>query len=144
MKIVFLAHTSYGMGGVVTAVANLTAGLVERHEVEVISVYRSRDQLSIPLPDGVAFRSLIDLRATSPHCGHDDPRHQEESRIVPKNARRRFSLLAEVRLIDFLSETDADVVVATCPELGVLLANQPGPYLRMYQVHAGGARSPGK
>ncbi len=62
MKISFLLHTVYGPGGgVQTVVRNLAADLAERHEVEVVSVVRFRDEPVHALPDNVTVRSLVDM-----------------------------------------------------------------------------------
>ena len=40
MKISFLLHNAYGIGGTITTTFNLAQALAERHEVEILSVRR--------------------------------------------------------------------------------------------------------
>lgn len=44
MHISFLLHNGYAIGGTVRTTYNLARSLAEHHEVEVVSVFRSRDR----------------------------------------------------------------------------------------------------
>ncbi|CAM5587633.1 hypothetical protein SHIRM173S_01263 [Streptomyces hirsutus] len=61
MKIYFLIHNAYGIGGTITATFNFAAVLAERHDVEIVSVLRHREHPNLtPHPD-VRLRPLVDL-----------------------------------------------------------------------------------
>ena len=62
MKICFLLHSAYGMRGHVRAALNLAAELTARHEVEVLSVRRIREQPFFPVHPDIRLRWLVDAR----------------------------------------------------------------------------------
>ena len=65
MKITFLLHNAYAVDGTVRATANLAAALATRHEVEIVSSYRTADRMPLAVGDRVRTRALVDLRPTS-------------------------------------------------------------------------------
>ncbi|MEV0260848.1 glycosyltransferase family 4 protein [Streptomyces sp. NPDC050617] len=139
MKIAFLIHNAYGIGGTIRATFNLAGALVARHEVEVVSVYRSVDTPHLPVSPKVRITPLIDLRKDAPGCDADDElQHQPSSRLPdPEGSLRVFTRLADLRVAQYLAATDADVVIATRPGLLVYLAEADAdrPFLRIGQEH---------
>ncbi|GAA4214787.1 MULTISPECIES: glycosyltransferase [Microbispora] len=104
MRVAFVLPSAYGMRGDVRAVLNLAGGLAARHEVEVVSVRRTRETPFFPVDRRVALRWLVDAR---PGVHHLLPRGQVRT---------------EVALWRMLRGLRADVVVTTRPSLGVQAA----------------------
>ncbi|MFH8985195.1 glycosyltransferase family 4 protein [Streptomyces varsoviensis] len=139
MKIAFLIHNAYGIGGTIRATFNLAGALVARHEVEVVSVYRGVNTPHLPVSPKVRITPLIDLRKDVPGCDADDElQHQPSARLPePEGSLRVFTRLADLRVAQYLAATDADVVIATRPGLLVYLAEADAdrPFLRIGQEH---------
>lgn len=138
MRISFLLHNAYGIGGTIRAAFNLAGNLAERHEVEIVSVFRHRGTPAMGAPEGVALRHLVDLRRASP--GYDGGRrdHARPARVFPygDGRRRQYSRLTDARIAAHLGALDADVVIGTRPGLNVHIARQTGPGpLRIGQEH---------
>lgn len=131
MRIAFLVPTAYGMRGDVRAILNLAGELASRHEVEVVSVRRTRETPFFPVDRQVAMRWLVDAR---PGVHHLLPRGQVRT---------------EVALWRMLRGLRADVLVTTRPALSVQAARHapravvriarewtrpsvPGPVRRFY------------
>ncbi|MFF5333669.1 glycosyltransferase family 4 protein [Streptomyces sp. NPDC013181] len=133
MKICFLIHNAYAIGGTVTTTFNLARALAERHDVEVISALRSRERPSIALDPRVRLRALVDLRHEK-----DDPGHRTPAKVFPDAETRygEYSALTDERIGAALAGLDADVVVGTRPGLNVHLALQaPARVVRVGQEH---------
>ncbi|MGV9423190.1 glycosyltransferase family 4 protein [Streptomyces sp. NPDC003656] len=133
MKISFLLHNAYGIGGTITTTFNLAGALAERHDVEIVSVLRNRDNPPLTLDPRVRVRPLVDLRTE-----RDDPLHKEPARVFPAAEQRhgQYSRLTDERIARCLADIDADVVIGTRPGLNVHLALQaPDRVLRVGQEH---------
>ncbi|WP_329122302.1 glycosyltransferase family 4 protein [Streptomyces sp. NBC_01353] len=133
MRISFLLHNAYHIGGTIRTTFTLAQVLAERHEVEIVSVFRHRDEPILGLPAGVTLRHLVDLRKDSP--GYDGE-HRDFSRpatVFPRGDGRwkQYSALTDARIGEHLAGVEADVLVATRPGLNVHLAKQArrGPVL---------------
>ncbi|MEW9532972.1 glycosyltransferase [Microbispora sp. NPDC049125] len=101
MKITFLVPSAYGMRGDVRAVLNLAGELAGRHEVEVVSVRRTRETPFFSIDRRVALRWLVDSRPGVPH-------------LLPRGQVR-----TEVALWRMLRGLSADVLVTARPSLSV-------------------------
>ncbi|MEO3975440.1 glycosyltransferase [Streptomyces sp. CAU 1734] len=138
MKLSFLLHNAYGIGGTIRATFNLTRALAERHEVEIVSVFRHRDEPLMGAPAGVTMSHLVDLRKGSPEYDGDHPDHRLPARVFPRGdgRHRQYSRLTDTRIGDHLRTVRADVVIGTRPGLNVHLARQTrrGP-VRVAQEH---------
>ncbi|MFI6376495.1 glycosyltransferase family 4 protein [Streptomyces sp. NPDC050546] len=133
MKISFLIHNAYGIGGTITTTFNLAGALAERHDVEIVSALRHREHPNLTPHPRVRLRSLVDLRKEA-----DDPLHRRPARVYPPAEYRhhQYSELTDQRIGEHLESLDADVVVGTRPGLNVHIAHQaPQHVLRVGQEH---------
>lgn len=133
MKISFLIHNAYGIGGTIATTFNLAAALAERHDVEIVSVLRHREHPHLTAHPGVRLRALVDLRREKDH-----PLHGRPARVFPAAEYRhhQYSELTDERIAACLADIDTDVVVGTRPGLNVHLALQaPEHVARVGQEH---------
>ncbi|WLW51586.1 glycosyltransferase family 4 protein [Streptomyces sp. YU58] len=133
MKISFLIHNAYGIGGTITTTFNLAQALAERHEVEIVSVLRHRELPNFALDPRVSLRPLVDLRQEKEH-----PLHLRPARVFPRAEYRygQYSELTDERIGECLAALDADVVIGTRPGLNVHIAYQaPKHVVRVGQEH---------
>ncbi|MEU8542901.1 glycosyltransferase [Streptomyces sp. NPDC048717] len=133
MRVSFLLHNGYHIGGTIRATFTLAAELAARHEVEIVSVFRHRDKPLLGVPDGVTLRHLVDIRKNSPDYDGERPDFHRPARVFPRGDGRwkQYSALTDARIGAHLASVEADVVVATRPGLNVQLARQAprGPVL---------------
>lgn len=126
MKVSFLINNAYGIGGTIRSTANLSAGLAERHEVEVVSVHRVLDEPPLSLDPRVRLESLIDMRPDSPTYEGEHELTRRPNSMFPESGvdfgKLHFTGLHDQRIADYLARTDADVVVATRPILNGYLS----------------------
>ncbi|MFJ6181940.1 glycosyltransferase family 4 protein [Streptomyces sp. NPDC092295] len=133
MKISFLIHNAYGIGGTITTTYNLAGALAERHEVEIVSVFRHRESPNLTPDPRIRLRPLVDMRHESGH-----PLYLNPAKVFPAYEYRygQYSELTDQRIGEFLRTTDADVVVGTRPGLNVHIALQaPARTVRVGQEH---------
>ncbi|MFE6888610.1 glycosyltransferase family 4 protein [Streptomyces sp. NPDC057694] len=139
MKIVFLLHNVYAIGGTVRTTLNLAAALIEHggHEVEIVSMSRHRETPRFPVDPRIGLVPLVDGRAG----GADSalPAYHEPARDFPAAEKRhkQYTLLHDQRVRAYLEERcDADVVIGTRPGINVYLAKWgPKRALRIAQEH---------
>ena len=122
VRIAFLLHNAYAMGGTVRTTMTLADTLAGRHQVELVSVFRHCEKPRLGRSPEVPLRALVDRREGSADAAH--PLAREAGEVFPKGDSRspQYHRLAEQRVIDWLRETDADVVVGTRAGLNALLA----------------------
>ncbi|MFF8934401.1 glycosyltransferase family 4 protein [Streptomyces paradoxus] len=133
MKISFLIHNAYGIGGTITTTFNLAGALAEGHDVEIVSALRHREHPSLVPDPRVRLRALVDLRKEADH-----PLHQRPAKVFPPAEYRhhQYSELTDQRIGECLAALDADVVIGTRPGLNVHIARQaPQHVLRVGQEH---------
>ncbi|WP_374117144.1 glycosyltransferase family 4 protein [Streptomyces sp. MNU76] len=139
MKIAFLINNAFGIGGTIRSTANLSAAFADRHEVEVVSVHRSRDEPALPFDPRVRLTSLIDLREGGPGFEGDHPLTRRPGTMFPytgATGNLPYTGLQDERIGGFLADTQADVVIATRPDLnGYLARDGRRGYLRIGQEH---------
>ncbi|WP_031075637.1 glycosyltransferase family 4 protein [Streptomyces sp. NRRL S-118] len=126
MHISFLLHNAYGIGGTIRTTFNLAAALAERHEVEIVSVFRHREEPTLGAPAGVTMKHLVDLRRNSPSYDGDHPDYKKPAKVFPRGDGRwkQYSRLTDARIAAHLKTLQADVVVGTRPGLNVHIARQ--------------------
>ncbi|MFI5663452.1 glycosyltransferase family 4 protein [Streptomyces sp. NPDC051684] len=139
MKIAFLLHNVYAVGGTARTTLNLATALIEHggHEVEIVSASRHREAPRFPVDPRITLVPLVDLRAGTPDTLHSA--YGKPAVVYPTADRRhrQYTLLHDMRLRAYLEERcAADVVIGTRPGLNVCLA-QWGPKraLRIAQEH---------
>ncbi|RDG37330.1 glycosyltransferase family 4 protein [Streptomyces corynorhini] len=133
MKISFLIHNAYGIGGTITTTFNLARALADRHEVDIVSVFRHRETPVLTPDPRVRLRPLVDLRHEEDH-----PDRLRPARVFPSAEGRygQYSALTDRRIGGCLAGSDADVLVGTRPGLNVHLALQSPPHaVRIGQEH---------
>ncbi|MGI5340767.1 glycosyltransferase family 4 protein [Streptomyces sp. CA-181903] len=139
MRISFLLHNAYTIGGTIRSTFNLATALAAAdHDVEIISALRYRGTPAMGAPPGVRLTHLVDLWRDSPHYDGDDPRHARPARIFPRadGRHRQYSRLTDERIGDCLSGLRTDVIVGTRPGLNVHIARQAHPAaIRVGQEH---------
>ncbi|WP_406057084.1 glycosyltransferase family 4 protein [Streptomyces sp. NBC_01077] len=133
MRISFLLHNGYHYGGTIRTTFTLAEELAERHEVEIVSVFRHRDRPLLGLPSGVTLRHLVDLRKDSPGYDGDHPDFHRPAEAFPRGDGRwkQYSALTDARIGEHLRGVETDVLVGTRPGLNVQLVRQArrGPVL---------------
>jgi glycosyltransferase involved in cell wall biosynthesis len=142
VKIAFLINNAYGIGGTIRSTANLSRAFAERrHDVEVVSVHRSKDAPAIPFDPRVRLTALIDTRPGS-RALTTGPAAQRPCTMFPGPAAPRvsgrtpYSALHDERIGHWLRTTDADVVIATRPDLnGYLARDGQSRCVRVGQEH---------
>ncbi|MET9440877.1 glycosyltransferase family 4 protein [Streptomyces sp. NPDC006610] len=136
MRIAFLLHNAYAVGGTTRTTLNLAAALAPRHEVELVSVFRHRAEPWFAVDPALRLRALVDRRDGSADRAH--PEYGLLGGRFPRGDSRapQYHRLAERRIVEWLGATDADAVVTTRTGLNVLLAGfGPARALRIGQEH---------
>ncbi|WP_338676642.1 glycosyltransferase family 4 protein [Streptomyces sp. SCSIO 30461] len=119
MKVSFLIHTIYGIGGTIRTTLNLAEELAGRHEVEIVSVFRHRDEPLFAIDPRISVVPLIDTRSKSPTNEKKHPLALQPAEHFPLHEARfkEYSKLSDERVRDHYATSDADVVVGTRPGL---------------------------
>ncbi|MFC7530580.1 glycosyltransferase family 4 protein [Actinoplanes sp. GCM10030250] len=136
MRISFLVHNVYGVGGTNRTVINLATELSKRHHVEIVSILRRLERPMLDIPDRVPVIGLVDLRSRA--ADTRDPRVSQMSDLVPPEEEfyRFYSRLTDERITNYLRRTPYDVVVGTRSALNLAVARlgRPGS-VRIAQEH---------
>jgi glycosyltransferase involved in cell wall biosynthesis len=124
MKITYLLTWADAIGGTERTVLRQANWLAARHQVEVIGVFRTRDEMPFEVHPALRVRHLVDVRgevARPVREGIPEAVVQvlggAPSRLVRRQWEGAFSALSDLELEHVLRETDADVVVTTTPAL---------------------------
>ena len=138
MRVAFLLHNAYALGGTVRTTFTLAQALAARHDVELVSVFRhrTRPRFADAAASGLTPKVLVDGRPGSADLDH--PRRREPARYFPKGDSTfdRYHRLAEERILDWFASTEADVVISTRAGLNVLLGHfGPRHAVRIAQEH---------
>lgn len=137
MKIRFLIHNVYGVGGTVRTVINLAHSLAAlQHDVEIASIYRRRPTPIFDINPNVSLRPLLDMRRGRPDRANlliDQP-----SSIVPESEEfaHFYNALTDERVGQYLASKDVDVWIGTRPALNLYIAQlAANSSLRIAQEH---------
>jgi glycosyltransferase involved in cell wall biosynthesis len=137
VRISFLVHNAYGIGGTVRTVINLAEELSRRHRVEIVSIIRHTSRPRLAIPSRISVVPLFDQRRGS--ADSQDSRSREASALVPVEEEffRFYNRLTDERITDYLRWTCADVVVGTRPALNLCVARLAGANaVRIAQEHS--------
>jgi len=134
---------AFSVGGTIRATFTTASALADRHEVEVVSVYRRRPGPRLPLDPRVRLRVLSDewvppLPTSEPVGRLERGLGRLPSVLVPWSERRHrsFSARTDLRLVRYLRGLDGGVLVATRPGLAVTVARwTPSSVVRVAQEH---------
>ncbi|MFJ8693122.1 glycosyltransferase family 4 protein [Streptomyces roseolilacinus] len=138
MKISFLIHTVYGIGGTIRTTLNLAEELADRHEVEIVSVFRHRDAPLFTIDPRITVVPLVDTRPKSPTCEKDHPDQLAPAECFPRAEARykEYGRLTDERVRAHYARSDADVVIGTRPGLVAYVAQfAPEGAVRIGQEH---------
>ncbi|MEU4213124.1 stealth conserved region 3 domain-containing protein [Streptomyces sp. NPDC026206] len=132
MKITFLLTSADTMGGTERATLTLAELLARQHEVEILSVFRTRGE-SFFDSGTVRVRNLVDKRGpqrpvrTAPAGGPDLTAAYKRLAATPSDLVRpewesAFNRLSDLELGEALRTIDADVLISTTPALMAYMA----------------------
>ncbi|MEW2398033.1 glycosyltransferase family 4 protein [Streptomyces sp. NPDC046862] len=136
MKITFLIHNVYGIGGTIRTTLNLAAALADDHEMTIVSVLRHRARPRFAIDPRVTVVPLVDIRADTGDAA--DPLLHQPARVFPAAEKRykQYSRLTDQRAEEYLRGCEADVLIGTRPGVNVYLARfGPSRALRIAQEH---------
>ncbi|WP_405780804.1 glycosyltransferase [Streptomyces sp. NBC_00859] len=124
MKISFLIHTVYGIGGTIKTTLNLAEELADRHEVEIVSVFRHREIPLFRIDSRITVVPLVDTDPESAGNELKTAAHQQPSQCLPSAEARfkEYSKLTDQRVREHYAASDADVVIGTRPGLVAYVA----------------------
>jgi glycosyltransferase involved in cell wall biosynthesis len=142
VRITFVITNAFGSGGTIRTTLVMAAALADRHDVEVISVHKHREETMLPLDPRVRLRELLDdspASRTRRRTGWNPVRRAKglataalnrvPSRLAhPNDVRYKvFSLRSDLALIRFVRSLRCDVVIGTRPSLNLILARYAPP-----------------
>jgi glycosyltransferase involved in cell wall biosynthesis len=143
LKIRFLMHDLFGPGGgVLKVVLGLAGDLAQRHDVELVSAVRFREEATHRLPEGVRVRTLADLRPRVQPRGPAGAlrrwARQQPSRVVPRDDPRfsQHNRYTDLRLARYLWSVRGGVLIGMQPVMNVAIARLARPStVRIAQEH---------
>ncbi|MQY09326.1 stealth conserved region 3 domain-containing protein [Actinomadura macrotermitis] len=144
MKITFMLTWADAMGGTERAVYTQAEHLAARHEVEVLSVFRTDAERFFAVDAAVPVRYLVDETGPVPRpvrdCDLDDATcrtlAESPSRLIETRWEKAFNRLSDMEIERALRELDTDVLVSTSPALmAVTTTLPPARVLTVHQEH---------
>jgi glycosyltransferase involved in cell wall biosynthesis len=118
----FLLAHAWGMGGTIRTTLTIAAYLAERRDVEVVSVYRTREDPFFAFAPGLRVRALHDRRREGPLARLPSLLIHPEDYAYPW-----CSLATDLALLRWLRSLRADVLVTTRPAFNLLAARLAAP-----------------
>ncbi|MER8013483.1 stealth conserved region 3 domain-containing protein [Streptomyces griseoluteus] len=144
MKITFLLTTADAVGGTERAVFNQASELAARHDVRVLSVFKSKTEQFFTPDARVRVDYLIDLTAGTPRPLRPtsvenavwEGLSAQPSQIVDRSWESAFNRLSDLELGLELQSTDTDILVTTTPALMALAVHlAPAHVITVHQEH---------
>jgi glycosyltransferase involved in cell wall biosynthesis len=128
VEVRFLLMHAWGMGGTIRSTLNLAGQLAQRHEVEILSVVRRRDEPHFPFPPGVRVTAIDDQRPGRRGRLAEALGRRHGRLLHPLDrASRASSLWTDVMLVRRLRRIRSGVVVGTRPSLNLLALDLAAP-----------------
>jgi glycosyltransferase involved in cell wall biosynthesis len=145
-RVTILTVSPWGRGGTTRAALNLADYLMDRHEVEMIGLWRIWDEPFFEHPDGLEPYAMEDLRPGHKPRGLKAMLARMPSVLVHPDDRwsTSFSLLSDIRLVRKMRRRTG-ILIATRPAMNLLAALLDPPGLikiGLEQMHLG-AHKPG-
>lgn len=131
---------AFAVGGTIRTTFTTAGELAKRHDVEIVSVYRRRDDTALPLPEGVRLRALTDLRASTLERAAAPVRWAaaQRTRLMSSHDFRHpnFSLLTDANLFRYIASVRDGVLIGTRPSINLVVAHLTAPsVVRIGQDH---------
>lgn len=144
MKITYLLGWGDEMGGTELATYTQAQHLADRHDVEVISVFRTRPEPFFPEARSLPVRYLVD-RTASPERPVRGSRLDEAacrtlaalpSELIKHSWESAFDRLSDIEMAAALTTLDTDVLVTTTPALmAAAVGLVPARVVTVHQEH---------
>ncbi|WP_326642459.1 glycosyltransferase [Nonomuraea fuscirosea] len=134
---ILLLH-AYGMGGTIRTAFTLAGSLAAQHDVEIVSVTKTKDEPFFETPPGVRVTFLDDHTARRPRAALLT--RLLRSRLIPRQeaAYDRFDLRTDLALLRFLRGLQSGVLITTRPGLNLAAALLAPPgVITIGQEHTG-------
>ncbi|WP_326784972.1 stealth conserved region 3 domain-containing protein [Streptomyces sp. NBC_00151] len=144
MKITFLLTTADAVGGTERAVFNQATELAVRHEVRVLSVFKSKSTQFFAPGERVRLDYLVDITGETPRPLRSSTVEEEvwaglsarPSEIVDRSWESAFNRLTDLELELALQQTDTDILITTTPALMALAVRlAPARVITVHQEH---------
>ena len=140
--------SGWGKGGTTRTMLNVAEYLSQRHEVEIISLWRLREEPVFEHPPGVRITALDDLRPAARARGVRRLLKAVPSALVEPGDRwsNAFSLLSDIRLVRMLRR-ETGILITTRPALNLMAALLRPPGLTLVgseHMHLGLYKKPMK
>ncbi|MGX6601614.1 Stealth CR1 domain-containing protein [Micromonosporaceae bacterium Da 78-11] len=142
MKITFLLTWADAVGGTERIILRQASWLAQRHDVEVISVFKTRPALAFDIDERVRVRFLVDSTREVQRTIENDIDEQtcralaqSPSTLVDPGWEGAFNALADLEVERVLSTSDADVVVSSTPALLAVAATLAPQAALVHQEH---------
>jgi glycosyltransferase involved in cell wall biosynthesis len=146
VRIRYLILNAYAFGGTVRTVVNQANAMCADHDVEIVSVYRHRDEPGFRIDPRVRLIPLTDLRGNG--ARRTDPGNRS-SRLLNKTRRfrnpfphgrdgrfRRWDPVVDFKILRYLRSVRDGILVTTRPGLNLLSARfASGDVIRVAQDH---------
>jgi glycosyltransferase involved in cell wall biosynthesis len=141
VKVTFVLRNADELGGTELATFTLAAQLADHYEVEVLSVFRTRDEPFFPIGSRIRVDYLVDSRGPAPRplwTGEFDDIAAAlgavPSELVREEWEYGWSRLSDLAFEAALPGRGSDVVISTSPPIMALIARHAAP--RAVTLHA--------
>ncbi|QRX91951.1 stealth conserved region 3 domain-containing protein [Streptomyces noursei] len=144
MKITFLLTSADTIGGTERAILNQAGALAGRHDVRVLSVFKTSAERFFDADPRVRIEHLVDTSGAAPRVLRPSQLSDEAcaalaaqpSQLVDHSWEAAFNRLTDFELQHALRHTDTDILVSTTPALMALAVQLAPPHVvTVHQEH---------